>query len=128
LAEVKRYGAQSQAAEFAYERPFLWGSKRTGPDLHRIGGRLSDQWHREHLLDPRRVVPGSVMPAYPWLAERQVDAAALQSRMRALRILGHPYTVADIESAAAIDATEMDALIAYLQSLGAGNTGTGNSP
>lgn len=119
LAEVKRYGPHSRAEEFVYERPFLWGSKRTGPDLHRIGGRFSDAWHRAHLLDPRRVVPGSVMPAYPWLAERRVDAAALQSRMRALRRLGHPYTVADLESAAAIDATEMDALIAYLQSLGA---------
>jgi len=128
LAEVKRYGAYSRAEEFAFERPFLWGSKRTGPDLHRIGGRLSDNWHREHLLDPRRIVPGSVMPAYPWLARRRVDTAALQSRMRALRALGHPYTAADIESAAAIDATEMDALIAYLQSLGAGNTGAGNSP
>ncbi|MDD9821833.1 MAG: cbb3-type cytochrome c oxidase subunit II, partial [Gammaproteobacteria bacterium] len=103
-----------------YERPFLWGSKRTGPDLHRVGGRFSDAWHRAHLLDPRRVVPGSVMPAYPWLATRQVDTAALQSRMRALRVLGHPYTDADLTAAANIAATEMDALIAYLQSLGAG--------
>lgn len=122
LAEVKRYGPQSRAEEFVYERPFLWGSKRTGPDLHRIGGRFSDAWHRAHLLDPRRVVPDSIMPAYPWLAARPVDTAALQSRMRALRVLGHPYTDADLESAAAIDATEMDALIAYLQSLGAGGS------
>jgi len=122
LAEVKRYGPQSRAEEFVYERPFLWGSKRTGPDLHRIGGRFSDAWHRAHLLDPRRVAPDSIMPAYPWLAARPVDTAALQSRMRALRVLGHPYTDADLESAAAIDATEMDALIAYLQSLGAGGS------
>lgn len=122
LAEVKRYGPYSRAEEFVYERPFLWGSKRTGPDLHRVGGRFSDQWHRAHLLDPRRVVPGSIMPAYPWLAARRVDTAALQSRMRALRVLGHPYTAEDLAAAAAIDATEMDALIAYLQSLGAGTT------
>ena len=120
LAEVKRYGPYSRAEEFVFERPFLWGSKRTGPDLHRVGGRFSDAWHRAHLLDPRRVVPGSVMPAYPWLATRQVDTAALQSRMRALRVLGHPYTDADLTAAAKIAATEMDALIAYLQSLGAG--------
>lgn len=120
LAEVKRYGPYSRAEEFVFERPFLWGSKRTGPDLHRVGGRFSDAWHRAHLINPRRVVPGSVMPAYPWLATRQVDAAALQSRMRALRVLGHPYTDADLTAAANIAATEMDALIAYLQSLGAG--------
>ena len=120
LAEVKRYGPYSRAEEFVYERPFLWGSKRTGPDLHRVGGRFSDAWHRAHLINPRRVVPGSVMPAYPWLATRQVDTAALQSRMRALRVLGHPYTDADLTAAAKIAATEMDALIAYLQSLGAG--------
>jgi len=121
LAEVKRYGPYSRAAEFVYARPFLWGSKRTGPDLHRVGGRFSDHWHRAHLMDPQRVVPGSIMPAYPWLAARRVDTDALQSRMRALRLLGHPYTDADLKTAGDINATEMDALIAYLQSLGHAN-------
>ncbi len=121
LAEVKRYGPYSRAEEFVYERPFLWGSKRTGPDLHRVGGRFSDHWHRAHLMDPQRVVPGSIMPAYPWLAARRVDTDALQSRMRALRLLGHPYTDADLKTAGDINATEMDALIAYLQSLGHAN-------
>jgi len=120
LAEVKRYGPYSRAEEFVFERPFLWGSKRTGPDLHRVGGKFSDAWHRAHLINPRHVVPGSIMPAYPWLAARRVDTDSLQSRMRALRVLGHPYSDADLEDAGTIDATEMDALIAYLQSLGAG--------
>lgn len=121
LAEVKRYGPYSRAGESAYDRPFLWGSKRTGPDLHRIGGRYSDEWHRLHLLDPRTLVPNSIMPAYPWLAERPADGQPdVRARMRALRALGHPYSDADIEAAPAIleGLTEMDALIAYLQGLG----------
>ncbi|MFQ6021088.1 MAG: cytochrome-c oxidase, cbb3-type subunit II [Acidiferrobacterales bacterium] len=121
LAEVKRYGAHSRAGEFVYDRPFLWGSKRTGPDLHRMGGRYTDVWHRLHLLDPRAVVPSSIMPAYPWLELRGADADGdIQQRMRALRRLGHPYTDADIETAAkALDGkTELDALVAYLQVLG----------
>ena len=120
LAEVKRYGPASQAGEFVYDRPFLWGSKRTGPDLHRIGGKYSDAWHRVHLLQPRAVVPGSIMPAYPWLAEQTPDANAITAHMRALKRLGHPYSEADLAGvpAALGEATEMDALIAYLQSLG----------
>ena len=121
LAEVRRYGPFSRADEFAFDRPFLWGSKRTGPDLHRIGGRYSDIWHKVHLLDPRVVVPDSIMPAYPWLGERAADAeGAIQAKMRALRRLGHPYTDADIAAApAALEGlTEVDALVAYLQGLG----------
>ena len=126
LAEVRRYGPFSKAGEFAFDRPFLWGSKRTGPDLHRIGGRYSDVWHRLHLLDPRAVVPDSIMPAYPWLGERAADAeGAIQAKMRALRRLGHPYTDADIEAApAALEGlTEVDAVVAYLQSLGTSSGG-----
>ena len=127
LAEVRRYGPYSRAGESAYDRPFLWGSKRTGPDLHRVGGRYTDAWHRQHLIDPRSVVPNSIMPAYAWLAERPANAAGdVVRRMRALRVLGHPYTDAEIESApaAVADTTELDALVAYLQGLGthAGNT------
>ena len=120
LAEVKRYGPFSRAEESIYDRPFLWGSKRTGPDLHRIGGRYTDLWHRLHLIDPRSVVPESIMPAYPWLAERPAAAAGdVQRKMRVLRILGHPYDDAEIDAApAALEGlTEMDALIAYLQGL-----------
>ncbi len=120
LAEVKRYGPYSKAGESAYDRPFLWGSKRTGPDLHRIGGKYTDLWQRMHLLDPRSVVPDSIMPGYPWLAERAADAdGSIQARMRALRRLGHPYTEAEIEAAPAALAglAEVDALVAYLQSL-----------
>jgi cytochrome c oxidase cbb3-type subunit 2 len=121
LAEVKRYGPYSRAGEFAYDRPFLWGSKRTGPDLHRLAGKYTDAWHRIHMLDPRAVVPGSIMPAYPWLDLRAADDGTVQARLRALRMLGHPYT--DEEIAAAPTAlegkTELDALITYLQSLGA---------
>ena len=126
LAEVRRYGPFSKAGEFAFDRPFLWGSKRTGPDLHRIGGRYSDVWHRLHLLDPRAVVPDSIMPAYPWLGERAADAeGAIQAKMRALRRLGHPYTDADIEAApAALEGlTEVDAVVAYLQRLGTSSGG-----
>jgi cytochrome c oxidase cbb3-type subunit 2 len=121
LAEVKRYGPYSRAGEFAYDRPFLWGSKRTGPDIARVGGKYSDAWHHVHLLDPRAVVPASIMPAYPWLAERDADQdRTIEARMRTLRRLGHPYSDADIAAAQASLAgrTELDAVIAYLQSLG----------
>ena len=121
LAEVERYGPYSRAGEFVYDRPFLWGSKRTGPDLHRIGGKYSDDWHRIHLLDPRSVIPDSIMPRYPWLEERSANADNdIDARMRALQRLGHPYTDAEIESAASelADLTEMDVLIEYLQGMG----------
>ena len=121
LAEVKRYGPYSRAGEFVYDRPFLWGSKRTGPDLHRIGGRYTDVWHRLHMLNPRAVVPASIMPAYPWLQSRSADADGdIEQKIRALRWLGHPYSDADIKTATeALDGkTELDALIAYLQMLG----------
>jgi cytochrome c oxidase cbb3-type subunit 2 len=120
LAEVKRYGTYSRSGEFAYDRPFLWGSKRTGPDLARLGGKYTDVWHRIHLTNPRVVVPDSIMPAYPWLAERAANDGTIQARLRTLRRLGHPYTDTDLESApAALEGkTELDALVAYLQSLG----------
>lgn len=119
LAEVRRYGPYSRAGESAYDRPFLWGSKRTGPDLHRVGDKYTDVWHRLHLLDPRAVVPDSIMPAYPWLAKRAVDGAATQASMIVLRRLGHPYSDAEIAAApAAVDGRmEVDALVAYLQAL-----------
>ena len=119
-AETMRYGHYSVAGEFVYDHPFQWGSKRTGPDLHRVGGRYSDEWHRIHLVNPRDVVPESNMPAYPWLEKNAVDAAAMPRHLKALRTVGVPYTDADIAGAA--DAvkgkTEMDALIAYLQGMG----------
>jgi cytochrome c oxidase cbb3-type subunit 2 len=119
-AETLRYGPYSQAGEFVYDHPFQWGSKRTGPDLHRVGGRYSDEWHRVHLLNPRDVVPESNMPAYPWLEKNKVDAGAMGTHMKALRTVGVPYSDADIAGAA--DATkgktELEALIAYLQVLG----------
>ena len=121
LAEVKRYGPYSRAGEFVYDRPFLWGSKRTGPDLHRIGGKYSDVWHRLHLIDPREVVSNSIMPAYPWLAEQAANANDdIQLKMRVLRRLGHPYTDEEIAAApAALEGlADIDALIAYLQILG----------
>ncbi len=121
LAEVKRYGPYSRAGESVYDRPFLWGSKRTGPDLHRIGGKYSDIWHRLHLINPRDVVRNSIMPAYPWLAEQAANADGdIQLKLRVLRKLGHPYTDAEIEAApAALEGlTDIDALIAYLQILG----------
>jgi cytochrome c oxidase cbb3-type subunit 2 len=124
LAEVERYGSYSRAGEFVYDRPFLWGSKRTGPDLHRIGGKYSDIWHRVHLIDPRAVVINSIMPAYPWLAERDANADNdIQLKMRALQKLGHPYTASDIEAGpASLDGLmEIDALIRYLQMLGTGS-------
>jgi cytochrome c oxidase cbb3-type subunit 2 len=118
-AETERYGHYSVAGEFVYDHPFQWGSKRTGPDLARVGGRYSDEWHRVHLLNPRDVVPESNMPAYTWL-ERPARSEDIQARMRALRVLGVPYT--DEEIAAAPEAvrgkTELEALIAYLQGLG----------
>ena len=119
-AETERYGHYSVAGEFVYDRPFQWGSKRTGPDLHRVGGRYSDVWHRVHLINPRDVVPESIMPGYPWLAENPVDASLIQRKMRVLRVLGHPYSDEEIaEAPAALEGkTEMDAIIAYLQDLG----------
>ncbi|NNE62323.1 MAG: cytochrome-c oxidase, cbb3-type subunit II [Woeseia sp.] len=121
LAEVRRYGPYSRAGESVYDRPFLWGSKRTGPDLHRIGGKYTDAWQRIHLVNPRAVVKNSIMPAYPWLAERAANAdGAIQLKMRALRKLGHPYTDEEIAGApAALEGlTELDAIVVYLQSLG----------
>lgn len=119
-AETERYGHYSVAGEFVYDHPFLWGSKRTGPDLARVGGRYSNDWHRVHLMNPRDLVPESNMPAYSWLASAQIDAAELPAKMRALRTVGVPYTEEDIaKSAEAVKGkTEMDALIAYLQGLG----------
>jgi cytochrome c oxidase cbb3-type subunit 2 len=117
--ETERYGPYSQAGESVYDRPFQWGSKRTGPDLARVGGRYSDDWHRVHLNNPRDVVPESNMPGFPWLARRQLDGASVQQHMRALRRLGDPYSDADIADApeAVAGHTEQDALIAYLQGL-----------
>jgi len=119
-AETERYGHYSVAGEFVYDHPFQWGSKRTGPDLHRVGGRYSDEWHRLHLNQPRDVVPESNMPAYPWLANADANAADIEAKMRALRIVGVPYTDAEISKAKAEvqGKTEADALIAYLQVLG----------
>jgi cytochrome c oxidase cbb3-type subunit 2 len=119
-AETERYGHYSVAGEFVYDRPFQWGSKRTGPDLARVGGRYGDQWHRVHLNNPRDVVPESNMPAYPWLAVTAVDSSSIEAKLGALRLLGHPYADADIAGARAALAgkTEQDALIAYLQGLG----------
>jgi cytochrome c oxidase cbb3-type subunit 2 len=119
-AETERYGHYSTAGEFVYDRPFLWGSKRTGPDLHRVGGRYSDEWHRVHLINPRDVVPESIMPGYPWLEENQLDASDIQKKMEVLRTLGHPYTDEEIANAPKEleGKSEMDAMIAYLQSLG----------
>ena len=119
-AEVERYGHYSLAGEFVYDRPFQWGSKRTGPDLHRVGGRYSDEWHRVHLVNPRDVVPESIMPGYPWLEANMLDTSDIKTKMEVLRTLGAPYTDEEIEKApAAIEGkTEMDAMIAYLQKLG----------
>ncbi|MGA7951738.1 MAG: cytochrome-c oxidase, cbb3-type subunit II [Thiobacillaceae bacterium] len=119
-AETERYGHYSVAGEYIYDRPFLWGSKRTGPDLQRMAGRYSDEWHRIHLTNPRDVVPESNMPAYAFLASTPLDNSTIQTKMRGLRMLGHPYTDEEIASAPndLQGKTEMDALIAYLQSLG----------
>ena len=118
--ETERYGHYSLAGESVYDRPFQWGSKRTGPDLARVGGRYSDDWHRVHMINPRDVVPESNMPAFPWLEKNQLDGGSVQSHMRALKRLGDPYSDADIAGApAAVDGkTELDALVAYLQGLG----------
>jgi cytochrome c oxidase cbb3-type subunit 2 len=119
-AEVERYGHYSVAGEFVYDHPFQWGSKRTGPDLARVGGRYSDDWHRVHLRNPRDVVPESNMPNYPWLAKTPVDGDSLPAKMRALRAVGVPYADAQIAASTKDVAgkTEEDALIAYLQELG----------
>lgn len=120
-AETERYGHYSVAGEFVYDRPFQWGSKRTGPDLARVGGRYTDEWHRVHLIDPRDVVPESNMPGFPWLAEREVDAGAIAERMRMHKnLFGTPYSeeqLAGVEDTLQ-GATEMEAVIAYLQGLG----------
>jgi cytochrome c oxidase cbb3-type subunit 2 len=119
-AETLRYGPYSRAGEFVYDYTFQWGSKRTGPDLHRVGGKYSDEWQRQHLIDPRSLVPESNMPAYPWLETGRVDADSVPGRMRALTRLGVPYS--DEEIAGAADAirgaSELDAIVAYLQVLG----------
>ncbi|MES2859077.1 MAG: cytochrome-c oxidase, cbb3-type subunit II [Pseudomonadota bacterium] len=118
--ETERYGHYSLAGESVYDRPFQWGSKRTGPDLARVGGRYSDDWHRVHLINPRDVVPESNMTSFPWLARNMIDGASVQAHMKGLQRLGDPYT--DAEIAAAADAvagkTELDAMVAYLQGLG----------
>ena len=119
-SETERYGPYTTAGETVYDRPFQFGSKRTGPDLARVGGRYSDDWQRLHLLDPRALVPESNMPAYPWLAERMLDPELITRKMKALQRLGDPYTDEQITNAAAAveGKTEMDALVAYLQELG----------
>ncbi|MFZ2157509.1 MAG: cytochrome-c oxidase, cbb3-type subunit II, partial [Bradyrhizobium sp.] len=119
-AEVERYGHYSTAGEFVYDHPFQWGSKRTGPDLHRVGGRYSDAWHRIHLANPRDVVPESNMPGYPWMAGVPANAADIEAKMRALRHVGVPYTEEEIKGSKAElqGKSEMDALVAYLQGLG----------
>ncbi|MBL8516681.1 MAG: cytochrome-c oxidase, cbb3-type subunit II [Betaproteobacteria bacterium] len=119
-AETERYGHYSVAGEFVYDRPFQWGSKRTGPDLHRVGGRYNDEWHRLHLRNPRDLVPESNMPAYGWLQRTPLEPDSITPKMRALQTLGVPYTEADVAGAAALlkGKTEEDALVAYLQGLG----------
>jgi cytochrome c oxidase cbb3-type subunit 2 len=119
-AETERYGHYSVAGEYVYDRPFQWGSKRTGPDLARVGERYSDEWHRVHLINPRDVVPESIMPGYPWLAENAADASTIQRKLEVLRLLGAPYSDEDIANApqALEGKTEMDAVIAYLQGMG----------
>ncbi|MFT7389594.1 MAG: cytochrome c oxidase cbb3-type subunit 2 [Candidatus Endobugula sp.] len=119
-AEVERYGHYSVAGESVYEHPFLWGSKRTGPDLARVGGRYSDVWHKAHLYNPRNVVPASIMPSFPWLFDTIISGEQTPKKMRALRTVGVPYTNEDIADAeeAVKGTTEIDALVAYLQQLG----------
>jgi cytochrome c oxidase cbb3-type subunit II len=119
-AETLRYGHYSVAGEFVYDRPFQWGSKRTGPDLHRVGGKYNDEWHRIHLTNPRDLVPESNMPAYPWLNTTKLETDDIAQKMRSLRMVGVPYTDEQIAKAPAEIAgkTEMEALIAYLQGLG----------
>jgi len=119
-AETERYGHYSVAGEFVYDRPFQWGSKRTGPDLARVGGRYSDEWHRAHLTNPRDLVPESNMPSYPWLATTKLDAQGIVHKLQALKRLGDPYTDEEISKAPAEleGKTEQDAVIAYLQGMG----------
>jgi cytochrome c oxidase cbb3-type subunit 2 len=119
-AETERYGHYSVAGEYVYDHPFQWGSKRTGPDLARVGQRYSDDWHRVHLMNPRDVVPESIMPGYPWLAETPADASHIQKKMEVMRLLGSPYSDEEIaNSPQALEGkTEMDAIIAYLQGMG----------
>ena len=119
-AETERYGHYSVAGEFVYDHPFQWGSKRTGPDLARVGGRYSDEWHRTHLDNPRDVVPESNMPGYPWLAQAKLDPQSIVPKMRAMQRLNVPYTEQEIKDAPAqlAEKTEQDALVAYLQGLG----------
>jgi cytochrome c oxidase cbb3-type subunit 2 len=119
-AETLRYGPYSVAGEFVYDHPFQWGSKRTGPDLARVGGKYSDDWHRIHLINPRDVVPESNIPAYPWLEKTAVDGASLPTHMKGLRKLGAPYSDEEIAKATADvqGKTELDAVIAYLQAMG----------
>jgi cytochrome c oxidase cbb3-type subunit 2 len=124
-SETERYGPYSVAGESVYDRPFQWGSKRTGPDLARVGGRYSDEWHYIHLRNPRDVVPESNMPAYAWLEDRQVSGELIQKKMRKLQMLGDPYTDEEIEAAAAAveGKNELDAVVAYLQGLGHARSG-----
>jgi cytochrome c oxidase cbb3-type subunit 2 len=124
-SETERYGPYSVAGESVYDRPFQWGSKRTGPDLARVGGRYSDDWHIIHLMNPRDVVPESNMPAFPWLAEATLDGELIQKKMKVLQTLGDPYSDEEIEAAAAAveGKTELEALIAYLQGLGTARSG-----
>jgi cytochrome c oxidase cbb3-type subunit II len=120
VAETMRYGHYSVAGEFVYDHPFQWGSKRTGPDLHRVGGKYSDDWQRLHLIRPRDLVPESIMPGYPWLEQASIEAYPVQAHMKALRRVGVPYTDEQI-AAAPVELkgkTELDALVAYLQGLG----------
>jgi cytochrome c oxidase cbb3-type subunit 2 len=128
--ETLRYGPYSTAGEFVYDHPFQWGSKRTGPDLARVGERYTDDWHRIHLLNPRDVVPESNMPSYAWLAQGKLDAEKMKKHMNALRKVGVPYQAADLNAADSLlkDKTELDALIAYLQSLGRGVALTQGAP
>ena len=124
-SETERYGPYSLAGESVYDRPFQWGSKRTGPDLARVGGRYSDEWHYIHLRNPRDVVPESNMPTYGWLADRSIDGELLQKKMRALNMLGDPYSEEDIAAAPSVveGKNELDAVVAYLQSLGHARSG-----
>lgn len=120
VSETKRYGAFSKANESVYDRPFQWGSKRTGPDLARVGGRYTDEWHRLHLINPRALVPESNMPGFPWLVDGQIDGKLIQHKLKVLRMIGHPYSNQDIEMAPEQikGVSEMEALIRYLQVLG----------
>ena len=125
VSEQNRYGPYSTAGESVYDRPFQWGSKRTGPDLARVGGRYSNDWHRVHLDNPRNLVPESNMPGYPWLDKAELDPELIQKKMRRLQMLGDPYTDEQIANApsAVMNKTELDALVAYLQNLGTARTG-----